>query len=104
MLKNSLLRLKEVAKETRDRYACGDNNLGDEKSNAFSAVIENISASFFLLPSPAKKKTTFFWKMDSLSSTYSVRSSFNPLNASLSIFSIGFPNRSLGKRRTEDKR
>ena len=103
MLKNSLLRLKEVAKETRDRYACGDNNLGDEKSNAFSAVIENISASFFLLPSPAKK-TTFFWKMDSLSSTYSVRSSFNPLNASLSIFSIGFPNRSLRKRRTEDKR
>ena len=62
MLKNSLLRLKEVAKETRDRYACGDNNLGDEKSNAFSAVIENISASFFLLPYPAKKKQPFFGK------------------------------------------
>ena len=62
MLKNSLLRLKEVAKETRDRYACGDNNLGDEKSNAFSAVIENISASFFLFPSPAKKKQPFFGK------------------------------------------
>ena len=63
MLKNSLLRLKEVAKETRDRYACGDNNLGDEKSNAFSAVIENISAFFFLLPYPAKKqKQPFFGK------------------------------------------
>lgn len=63
MLKNSLLRLKEVAKETRDRYACGDNNLGDGKSNAFSAVIENISASFFLLPYTAKKqKQPFFGK------------------------------------------